>query len=827
MLCIQFFSTPRPLTATFQSFQPATSHATVIPVQWDWSNRTVHLAVGELAAFDWLAPAAPASGRWRAELGSHWHDQLRQQAAAQDPAWQFEVACSGLLQRHGWSFHLRGRIDQFKPPPQNLPEPVPPENAQTPEPVPALLREVKTIQQPLPADQTVLRQTYPAYFHQADLYRCLLQQTASSPHTPEPSAELLFLEIQTGLSQTVPLNPDDRHRLHNHLDAVIQILEERRRHFHQLRAFTVPPPFPQWRPGQQAARSDLQQALQSPGPVALEAPTGFGKTGLALEQALHALCSGQVERILLLTGKTTGQSPLLQQLQAFTASGKGPTVLPLRSRRDLTLPDEETTAPPSVSEMRSRWQQSGFSAAALLADHIPLLPELRSLGAQLAIPPYFINRLLMPYADVWIADYNYLFDPSVASVFENIPAFRPERSFLVVDEAHNLPERAAASRSHTLAASRLDAVLTELRFLRFPGRLESLCDQFLSRLRGLQATDQLDPPVEMDFLESLRELDAAFRQSAFATDEWSPLTRDWFYRIPALLADFDHPDLPFLVHAPARGILQFTCLDAAPAIRPVIQSFARCLLMSATLHPFPAFADRIGLPANGPNPPRFLEARSPYLPDCFSVFVDARVDTRYRKRKASAPTIIDTLAGSITPGNGCAAVFFPSYAYANQILEGIRQRHPHVRVALQPRDLPLEEQHAFIETALLLDDLLFLVLGSRFSEGIDALGGRIHTAFVIGPALPEFNAVQQARMDQLTGPRDERFHAVYRIPGIRKITQALGRMVRSPQHRARVLLVGQRFAEPAYLHILPPYLQPHHILTADKDLLDHGFAPSP
>lgn len=806
-------------------------------MQWDWSNRTIHLAVGELAAFDWFAPAAPASGRWRAELGSHWHDQLRQQAAAQDHAWQFEVACSGLLQRHGWSFHLRGRIDQFKPPPQNLPEPVPQKNAQKPEPVPALLREVKTIQQPLPADKAVLRQTYPAYFHQTDLYRCLLQQSASSPHSPEPSAELLFLEIQTGLTQAVPLSADDRHRLHAHLDAVIQILEERRRHFRQLRAFTVPPPFPQWRPGQQAARADLQQALQASDPIALEAPTGFGKTALALEQALRALCSGQVERILLLTSKTTGQSPLLQQLQAFTASGEGPTVLPLRSRRDLTLPGEETTAPPSASEMRSRWQQSGFSAAALLADHIPLLPELRSLGAQLAIPPYFINRLLMPYADVWIADYNYLFDPSVASVFENLPAFRPERSFLVVDEAHNLPERAAASRSHTLAASRLEAVLTELRFLRFPGRLESLCDRFLSRLRRLQATDQLDPPVEMDFLESLRELDAAFRQTAFAADEWSPLTRDWFYRIPALLADFDHPDLPFLVHAPAKGILQFTCLDASPAIRPVIQSFAHCLLMSATLQPFPAFADRLGLPASAttpapdpdhsPCPLRFLQASSPYLPDCFSVFVDARVDTRYRQRKASAPIIIDTLAGSISPGSGCAAVFFPSYAYAHQILEGIQQRQPQVRVALQPRDLPVEEQLAFIETALLLDDLLFLVLGSRFSEGIDVLGGRVHTAFVIGPALPEFNAVQQARMDQLNGSRDERFHAVYRIPGIRKIAQAIGRMVRSPEHRARVLLIGKRFAEPAYLNLLPQYLQPLQILTSDQDLRDHGFFPGP
>lgn len=783
-------------------------------MQWDWSSRSLHLGVAELASFDLLAPADAPAGRWRAELGTHWHDQLRRQAEAGSPDWQFERPVGGLLQRKGWSFHLRGRMDQWWPGPEA-----------------PRLREMKTIQQPLPAAENDLRLTYPAYFHQTQLYRWLLQHEQPECASLSPAAELVFLEIQTGLSQIVPLRESDAEALQAHLDRVVDLLEERRRHFQQLRSFSVPAPFPNWREGQEILREQLETRLRHPGPLALEAPTGFGKTGLALEQALRALCSGQVERILLLTGKTSGQSPLLHQLERFLDADAGPTVLPLRSRRDLALPGEESTPYPSVSDMRRRWEQSGFSAPAFLQDHIPRLEELRTLGSQLGIPPYFITRLLMPYADIWIADYNYLFDPVVSSVFENLAAFRPDRSFLVIDEAHNLPARAASSRSHLLRAADLEAVLTELRFLRFPGRLENLCDQLLSRLRHLQPTDQLDPPDEADFLELLESVATAYREAAFSSDEWSPALRDFLGRIPALLADLKCTHSTHLVHAPQRGCLHFACLGCAPAIREVLTSFRQCLLMSATLQPAADFAGPIGLPLQqdqpSPDAPaskstlRFLQARSPYLPDCFFGVVDARVDTRYRRRAASAPTIMDTLAATVEAARGCAVAFFPSYAYARQIMDGLRQRHPGVRVNLQPRDLPLEEEWSFIESSLLMDDLLFVVLGSRFSEGVDALGGRVQTAMVVGPALPEVNAVQQARQDQLPGSREERFHTVYRVPGIRKIAQALGRLVREPEHRARVLLIGQRFAEPAYSGLLPEYLQPRQVITTKADLREY------
>jgi len=128
-----------------------------------------------------------------------------------------------------------------------------------------------------------------------------------------------------------------------------------------------------------------------------------------------------------------------------------------------------------------------------------------------------------------------------------------------------------------------------------------------------------------------------------------------------------------------------------------------------------------------------------------------------------------------------------------------------VRVALQPRVRDLAAQSAWVDESLLLGDALFLVLGSSFAESIDVLGGRITHAMVVGPALPEVNAVQRARLAEATraGPsREAAFRRVYQIPGMTKVNQALGRLVRAPGQRARVVLHCRRFLEPTYASLL-------------------------
>ncbi|MCX6932694.1 MAG: helicase, partial [Verrucomicrobia bacterium] len=140
-------------------------------------------------------------------------------------------------------------------------------------------------------------------------------------------------------------------------------------------------------------------------------------------------------------------------------------------------------------------------------------------------------------------------------------------------------------------------------------------------------------------------------------------------------------------------------------------------------------------------------------------------------------------------------------------------------VALQPRLTDLAAQTAWVEESLVLTDALFLVLGSSFAESIDLLGGRVTHAMVIGPALPEVNAVQRARIAELRDlGREAAFRRVYQIPGMAKVNQALGRLVRAPGQRARVLLHCRRFAELSYAQLLARDYQFGQNIATDSEL---------
>ena len=122
---------------------------------------------------------------------------------------------------------------------------------------------------------------------------------------------------------------------------------------------------------------------------------------------------------------------------------------------------------------------------------------------------------------------------------------------------------------------------------------------------------------------------------------------------------------------------------------------------------------------------------------------------------------------------------------------------------------------------LAFSDVLFLVLGSSFAEGIDLLGGRVTHAMVVGPALPEVNAVQKARLYAFASlGREAAFRRVYQIPGLQKVNQALGRLVRAPGQRAKVLLHCRRFAEPSYASLLAADYQMYREIGSEADLKD-------
>jgi Rad3-related DNA helicase len=515
-----------------------------------------------------------------------------------------------------------------------------------------------------------------------------------------------------------------------------------------------------------------------------------------------------------------------------------------------------------------RWPGSGL-AKFYLDDQQPHdLDSLRTAGRAASVCPYEITRTVLAFNDVWIGDFNYVFAPDNRSLFFEQPGFNPAETLLVIDEAHNLPSRVAGAYSHRAVEGDFQLLLAELDHLQAPAPLQFALEEWTRLLASLKPSESLDPAIEDEVRDLVAKLANLVSTMPLDYAALGPKHSETLWQF-ATLGDFlANTQLTKLLWVAREGELEFTCVEAAAAIGETLRQFGGALLMSATLQPYAAFADACGLDTPRRFAPPlliegtqhsgsplergareggvcFLHAPTPWRAGAYDVAVDLRVDTSYRQRasyygttaetierlheasyqqsafssQSSANSELSTIGSRPSTSSSCIAVFFPSYAYAEAVQRALEHNGSVLRVALQPRLPDLAAQTAWVEENLVLADALFLVLGSSFAEGIDLLGGRITHAMVVGPALPEVNAVQKARMTALAGVgRDESFRRVYQIPGLQKVNQALGRLVRAPGQKAKVLLHCRRFAEPSYAGLLASDYQFFNEIASDTGL---------
>ena len=838
-------------------------------------NRTVSLSVGEFAGFS-LGPSDSGGGPqgiWRAQLGQHWHNELRARTekeftaeGALRPDVLFEVVIDGRITHRGWNFVLTGRIDQL---------------------VGDTLREIKSVMRPLPAAEEELRADYPEYFLQLAAYLVLVRASRSSLVTGHSSrsplrGELVFIEAGSGLAQTIALSPFDEALVHHQLDALVEFLNLRLRATERRRSLVFHPAFPSLRVGQETIQQDLLSALlpddgqdkhragssqqrRNPQPSTLlfEAPTGYGKTGCVLEFALGQMKAGRFARLIWLTGKSTGQLQVVHTLSQMTAQAtgslldyQGPLAFwQVRNKSEHCVNHTFHCVRDGCDYLKDcaeRWPGSGL-AKFYLDDRQPRdLDTLRTAGREACICPYEITRASLAFNDVWIGDFNYVFAPDNRNLFYNQPGFDPAETLLVIDEAHNLPSRVAGAHSRRATDTAARLLLAELDHLQAPATLVIAMEEWTRLLASLRPAVSLDPATEAEVHDHVTKLANLVSTQPLDYAALGPHHAETLWSFAQLAEFMDNSRLTKLLWVTREGELEFTCVDAAPAIGETLQAFGGAILMSATLQPYGEFAESCGLevePAlragsaraeRGLHPYSTLHAPTPWRAGAYDVAVDLRVSTTYRERGNYYTTTAETIQAlhsasslqvsafrlQLSMATPCVAVFFPSYAYAESVQRALENSGSVLRVSLQPRGTDLAAQTAWIEENLALADALFLVLGSSFAEGIDLLGGRVTHAMVVGPALPEVNAVQKARMDARHDlGRDASFRRVYQIPGLQKVNQALGRLVRAPGQHAKVLLHCRRFAEPSYAALLATDYQMFAEVASDGDLrewLAHG-----
>ena len=593
-------------------------------------------------------------------------------------------------------------------------------------------------------------------------------------------------------------------------------------------------PHPAFRPGQRALAEAVYKTAQAGKCLMAQAPTGIGKTIGTVFPLLKAVPRRQLDKLFFLAAKTPGRKLALDALDLIktsAASGleKKQAVLPLRVL-ELVARDKACEHPDKACHGDSCPLAKGFydrlpqarSAAVGHAAAQGMLDKsaLRDVALAHQVCPYYLSQELATWSDVIVGDYNYYFDTS--ALLYNLATSHQWRVSVLVDEAHNMVERGRKMYSATLDQAQLQAVhalapravkgalerlnksVQELHqeqaepyqvYAELPASFLKVLQQALSQITDflLANPTRVDGALQDFYFEALhfsRMADAFGEHSLFDVTLRHDAGDDYSSEQNALQA------------GPGSAQLNIRNVVPAPFLAPRFAAAQSVALFSATLSPQNYYTDTLGLPAGT----AWTDVQSPFLAEQLQVSVVRNISTRYAHRDGSLSPIVDLMARQYAARPGNYLAFLSSYDYLQKLVTLFRARYPQVPVWEQTRRMDEAARDEFLARFTPESKGIgFAVLGGAFAEGIDLPGDRLIGAFIATLGLPQVNAVNEQIKERMGANfgAGQSYDYTYLYPGLQKVVQAAGRVIRTTSDRGVVYLMDDRFTRPDVQGLLP------------------------
>lgn len=571
-------------------------------------------------------------------------------------------------------------------------------------------------------------------------------------------------------------------------------------------------PYPEFRGGQRDIAELVYKCIDQNGQLVLEAPTGIGKTAAVLFPALKALATDKHDRIAFLTAKSVGRNTVQDTLKIFSERGYRGNAISLSAKDKVCLSPGKACHGQECPYALGYYDK--LPLAMLAAIEIPVLrrEELDELARRFEVCPYQLSLDLLPWIDVVVGDLHHLY--GLTGMLSGLIQSDGNRWTALLDEAHNLPSRARGMFSVQLAKCDLLAAKAVS-----PKPLVTSLNRVNRVLLGLQKESWQEPDFDSrpdlpsDLLDSLKRFvgDCSEAQAADASA---------LHRAPVLLA-FYFSALQFLRIAETWGEdfryemakgsakqslrLTLNCLDPARLLAKKQEILHSLTAFSATLSPAPWMQSSLGMPEESV----YRRLQSPFASSQMAVSVATHIDTSYRARPSSMGDLSQAVANWLATVEGNCIVYFPSYKYMSSALERLVDfEAPQAARTywVQEREQSDKGRAELLEKLDSRRDVAaFCILGGVFGEGIDLPGDRLTSVVVVGVGLPAVNRDTEQLRAYYEGRYGSGFEYAYLYPGMQKVDQALGRVIRQMDDRGRALIIDHRYRLAQYRNLLPPW----------------------
>ncbi|EGF31719.1 DinG family ATP-dependent helicase [Oxalobacteraceae bacterium IMCC9480] len=568
-------------------------------------------------------------------------------------------------------------------------------------------------------------------------------------------------------------------------------------------------PHPAFRTGQRELAQAVYQGVTSARCVLAQAPTGIGKTIGTLFPLLKAAPAQQLDKLFFLTAKTSGRS---LALGAVALLKKTTPTLPLRVL-ELVARDKACEHPDKACHGDSCPLAKGFydrlpqARAAAVRDGASGSVALRTVALEHAVCPYYLAQDLVRWSDLVIGDYNYYFDSS--AMLYSMTLANQWRIAVLVDEAHNLIER-----GRKMYSAELDHGIFQRVRLLAPASVRKSIDK-LSRcwtalLKEYAEPYQVLPALPDKFVNALQLCITNIGEffSEYPTRIEVDLQRFYFDAIHfARMAEAfgDHSLCDISRQDGRDAVLCLRNVIPAPFLAPRFAATRSTTLFSATLSPWHFYSDTLGLPATT----AWIDVASPFTAAQLTVRLVSTISTRFRQRADSVDPIIALMVRQYQERPGNYLTFFSSFDYLQAVTARLVALHPELPIWQQARRMDDAGREDFLARfAPGGRGIGFAVLGGSFGEGIDLPGDRLIGAFIATLGLPQMNPVNEQIMQRMQQRFGSGYDYTYLFPGLQKVVQAAGRVIRTPSDRGIVVLIDDRYPRPQIRALLPRWWQP-------------------
>lgn len=582
-------------------------------------------------------------------------------------------------------------------------------------------------------------------------------------------------------------------------------------------------PFAGYRPGQRPMAADVYRTIRSGGQLIVEAATGIGKTMAAVFPAVKALADGLTAKIFYLTARTTARTAAEKALGYLGRGGLRLKYLTLTAKDKICFNPENECSGEGCVFAAGYYDRLREALPVIFSRDAMDRPFIEECARVHRLCPFELSLTLAVYADCIICDYNYAFDPRVY-LRRFFLEGNGDYTFLI-DEAHNLVDRSRDMFSAEIFKQPFVKLRREVRET-LP-RLYANLGQVTAQMGRLQKTLVAQRPQWSD-KNPPDELYPALRRFAQLAEEWlgrnekTPFREallELYFAVTAFSRVFETYDANFVTCYEKRSAdleIKLFCIDPSGRLGDALNRCRAAVFFSATMTPAAYFKKMFGCR------PAALQRHfpSPFAAENLGLFIVDRVSTYFKQRRRTAPDVVRAAAAVVRGKKGNYLLFFPSYDYLRLVYEGFTEVCPEVATILQTPEMSETDRSAFLKRFSRDNPetlVGFAVMGGIFGEGIDLVGERLSGAVIVGVGLPGISQENELIRDYFDATIGAGFEFAYLYPGINRVLQAAGRVIRSETDRGVVLLIDQRFGTPRYHALFPSEWRPV-MLNDEKDL---------